>query len=440
MLRYPYHTRILYENAKIESKRGEKDPLYHTHYSNNRSVKVTEQNEDGEEWSVYGNPLYYTQNFKVKTGTSYDNGYFYAVPDGNFLVTYTVDVNGKQLEKSESFGFQPYQQPTNDLPNQPVAISELVDYQTIIQLKFDSESMFDYYNDGVFYSVPNGKFLLTYEMVVDGILQERSESFDYLSFYGRDPREINVYAEIQHEEEKKRTARERALEKLENNVNDYVRHGTNRRAISAIVEVIDELWPTLDQEITVFRGQNNPFTQEILTRPNSFFSTSDMMGVSVAEPFFSFKNKCCLFILHVQPGVKYYRVAKTTTGLMEREYLIEGNGRFYQDREQTKPGFRELTMEEVSEFIFKGENYHPRLFENNNNDQREANEMHRNRLKNYERSFGPMTHTKNGKTVEQMSGVFEAYYFPPVRRVAGGKRRKTHKNKKSKRRQTRHRR
>lgn len=437
MSRYPYHTRIVYTNAKIETKQGEKDPLYHTRYSNNPSVKVTEQNEDGEEWSFYGKPVHYTQNFKVKTGTDYDNGYFYAVPDGNFLVTYTIDVNGKQQEKSESFAFQPYQQQTNDLPNQPVSISELLQYQTIIQLNFDSGSMYEWYNDGVFYSVPNGKYLLTYEIVVDGILQERSESFDFLAFYGRDPREINLYVEIQEEEERKRTARERALEKLENNVNEYVRHGTSKRARAAITEVIDELWPTLDQEITVFRGQTNPFSREILTRPDSFFSTSTSKGVSVAKPFFSFEDKCCLFILHVQPGVKYYKVTKTTTGLMESEYLIEGNGRFYQDREQTTPGFRELTMEEVSEFVFKGENYHPGLFENNNNNTRNRNEIHRNILKNFERSFGPKTHTKNGKTLEQKSGIFEAYYFPPADKIQGGKRRKTYKNKKNKRRHTR---
>ena len=80
--------------------------------------------------------------------------------------------------------------------------------------------------------------------------------------------------------------------------------------------------------------------------------------------------------------------------LFEAEILVEGNGKFYQNKEKTVPGFREIPIEELN-----------------------AREINRG-------LFGEKTHTKAGKILEQKSGIFEAYYFPPETRnnVEGGRR------------------
>ena len=190
-------------------------------------------------------------------------------------------------------------------------------------------------------------------------------------------------------------------------VRTYVRHGNDKNAKEIIARNIDRLWPTLDKEITVYRGQLN--AQEIKTSPappRYFFSTSEMDSVSTGLKFFSHTDKCCLFILHIQPGVKYFTVTSDLAGgEIEKEILIEGNGTFYQDKEKTTSGFRQLTLQEVKQ--------------------------KKNILDTYNQFF------RTEKDTTKKVGVFEAYYFPPTRQGGRRNRRKTYRIKKLRRRQTR---
>lgn len=200
-------------------------------------------------------------------------------------------------------------------------------------------------------------------------------------------------------------------ENLKKTISNYVMNSDNWYTRQRLLK-LSHLWPTLEREIIVFRGQKNPMVQEIFTKPYSLFSTT-MDHSTAVDTFTSPRYKCCLFVIHAQPGLKYllrpgdnrslnelikpYNNARAQTndtknnendmnneGRFEDEVILEGNGQFFQDKEKTVPGFREMTVDELNALkIDIGER--------------------------------PMTHTKNGKSVKQTTGVFEAYYFPPER-------------------------
>jgi hypothetical protein len=230
---------------------------------------------------------------------------------------------------------------------------------------------------------------------------------------------------------KKEAEKREALENLKDLVTKYQSNSNNPSILLGIRNQIFA-WPTLEREITVFRGQRDPMVQLIRTAPHRFFSTS-LDWVTSDQQFASYNDKCCLFVIHAQPGVKYYSIVgdineairnynavragneSASNRLSEREafeeeVLLEGNGVFYKDKAKTARGFRELSVEELDRLkIGIGER--------------------------------PMTHTENGKTVTQTTGVFEAYYFPPEgNNKQGGKRRKSRKQvqKKKKRGTRRH--
>lgn len=239
--------------------------------------------------------------------------------------------------------------------------------------------------NGYFYATTNGPFVITYKMNVDGKIEERSEVCDFYEY----PKVPNA----------PQSSENYAKKKLRDQVGSYVMNSNDMTVRSIIASKINSMWPTLDRELTVYRGQKDAFTQEIRTVPETFFSTS-LEKSTASLTFTSKKDKCCLFIIHLQPGVKYYSVPGDNLNevlehvnngsLFEAEILVEGNGKFYQDKEKTRPGFKELTIEELN-------------------------------ARNVDRSlFGPKTHTKNGKTLEQKSGIFEAYYFAPETRENEG--------------------
>ena len=207
------------------------------------------------------------------------------------------------------------------------------------------------------------------------------------------------------QEEEEREAREKRAsneDKMKELMSAYVMNSNDIRVKSSISTVM-YTWPELNREIIVFRGQSNPMVQEIRTRAESFFSTSLDWWLA-NQQFTSEKDQCCLFVIRAQPGVKYYstvgeiedairkynnvRAKKEGAenvldeqSAFEEEVLLEGNGQFYQDKEKTRPGFRELT---AGELVALGIEFGER----------------------------PMRHQQSGKTVNQTTGVFEAYYFP----------------------------
>ena len=306
---------------------------------------------------------FYIEMFSYKSS-------FEALTNANSEYSYGLKIE----QKSRYGGWQP----------KPIR-AYLQEYKTffhVIPLEKENER----FQNGYFYATPNGPFLISYKMNVDGKIEERSEVCDFYEY----PKHVNETPQSNENFAKK---------KLRQQVSNYVINSNDISTRSIIASKINKMWPTLDRELTVYRGQKDAFTQEIRTAPETFFSTS--LEKSTASLTFTSRNdKCCLFILHLQPGVKYYSVPGDNLNevlehvnngsLFEAEILVEGNGKFYQDKAKTTPGFKELTIEELN-------------------------------ARNVDRSlFGPKTHTKNGKTLEQKSGIFEAYYFAPETRENEG--------------------
>ncbi len=285
---------------------------------------------------------------------------------------------------------------------QPVIRRRKGEYEVFRQITSDNNKVYEDFikaYDFIPYNIP-----LTNENILEKNIRERKEK-----------------------EEKLRKRREENERLLETSVAQYVMNSDDSRIRSRISSLM-HLWPKLERELVVYRGQKDPMIQYIRTKPNTFFSTS--LDWNTAYSTFTSENvNCCLFVLHIKPGVRYYNVSKTSNNIIELfersrlgnekainkledtsrfedEILVEGNGRFFLDPEGTIPGFREMSSKDL-ETIGIGI------------------------------SEKPITHKRNGKEVSQTTGVFEAYYFPP--QTEGGKRKKTRKFKSSKRKATRRR-
>lgn len=242
-------------------------------------------------------------------------------------------------------------------------------------------------NDGIFYSDPEGRYSVTKKS------EKQAERFVFLdTTIGENsmtPDEIDRAI--------KDDLKDRLLFKLPYYIDTYVKHGNDKEVRQKITETIP-YWQTLDHEKVVYRGQKR--SEEIRTQPQYFFSTSSVISVARRSDFFDENVMCCLFILHVQPGVKYYEIPNKSTRDFEYEVLLEGNGVFYTEKDQRSRGFHQLTFEEA---------------------------INRNII-------GIDEYTPEDRT--KKVGIFEAWYFPPT--AGGRKRRKTYK-KKNRRRQTRRR-
>lgn len=203
-----------------------------------------------------------------------------------------------------------------------------------------------------------------------------------------------------------------------NLIRKYMYNSTNKDRRDQIAREIERIWPILDREILLFRGQQNPLIQEIKTYYQSFFSTSLSEEVATRSDFTSFENKCCLFVIHAQPGLRYYSTlhdlykvtdqynqARIRGEILEtpdeEEVLLESGGQFFQDKAKTVPGFCEMTFEEVAALG----------------------------ITDFDKTaFGAKKHSNE---VEQKTGIFEAYYFPPEKE--GGSRRKQRQRQRQKR-------
>lgn len=278
----------------------------------------------------------------------------------------------------------------------------------------------------------------------DNKIREISHTYNFIPYETPLTNENVLRMNKEKQEEREREAREKREsneKKMKELMHAYVMNSNDKRVRSGISEVM-YTWPELNREIIVFRGQRNPMVQEIRTSPETFFSTSLDWWLANHQ-FTSEKDQCCLFVIRAQPGVKYYstvgeieeairkynnvraqkegaETAFNEYAGFEEEVLLEGNGQFYQDKEKTRPGFRELTAEEL---VALGIDFGER----------------------------PMTHQQSEKTVKQTTGVFEAYYFPRTEPELyqgfmlggrlpkkGGKRRKTRKQHKKSRKTRKH--
>jgi hypothetical protein len=104
--------------------------------------------------------------------------------------------------------------------------------------------------------------------------------------------------------------------------------------------------PPLRDEILVYRG-HSPVSPTIYSDRGWFSTSSDLD--KVLRQHISDDTSCCLFKIHLVPGIKYINVDATIeraglekTGYDESEIIVNGGGTFYANPELTKVGFKQI--------------------------------------------------------------------------------------------------
>ena len=108
--------------------------------------------------------------------------------------------------------------------------------------------------------------------------------------------------------------------------------------------------PPLTDEIVVYRG-HSPVSPTIYSDRGWFSTSSDLN--KVLHQHISDNTSCCLFKIHILPGIKYINVDATieragleNTGYDESEIIVNGGGTFYANPELTTVGFTEINPAE----------------------------------------------------------------------------------------------
>lgn len=108
--------------------------------------------------------------------------------------------------------------------------------------------------------------------------------------------------------------------------------------------------PPLTDEILVYRG-HSPVSPTIYSDRGWFSTSSDIN--KVLRQHISDGTSCCLFKIHILPGIKYINVDATieragleNTGYDESEIIVNGGGTFYANPELTRVGFTEINPAE----------------------------------------------------------------------------------------------
>lgn len=158
---------------------------------------------------------------------------------------------------------------------------------------------------------------------------------------------LKNYVRNQPPPNKKRTERRLVDDEYEN-------VEVNVKTISErIQEIVDHLEPRTTS-LTVYRGQPPPHTT---ISPRWWFSTSTSAEIARRD-FSNVERGCCVFTIHVQPGVKVLDVNKFlepfggTHHDDEKEYIVDHDGFFYQDEAQTVEGFRDDGHGRYTTFYF----------------------------------------------------------------------------------------
>lgn len=127
------------------------------------------------------------------------------------------------------------------------------------------------------------------------------------------------------------------LEYLETYVRDADACKKDSNCKLAIQKLIEEDGDVITAPITVYRGHTH--TSEIRTSV-PWFSVS--LDKSLAEGYTG--KDCCLFIIHLMPGVQYIDVKEMlehTNYTFEEEYIVKGGGVFT-EKHQISPGVYEM--------------------------------------------------------------------------------------------------
>jgi hypothetical protein len=119
----------------------------------------------------------------------------------------------------------------------------------------------------------------------------------------------------------------------------------NALTIEERVQNLLNIAKPLKSEIIVYRGHNPRST---VLYSDSWFSTSSDV-TKVRRQHVSNGTTCCLFKLHLQPGIQTIYVDDTIkkaglkrTPFKESEIIVNGGGYFYIDDSLTREGFRQI--------------------------------------------------------------------------------------------------
>jgi hypothetical protein len=119
----------------------------------------------------------------------------------------------------------------------------------------------------------------------------------------------------------------------------------NALTIEQRIQNLLNVTPPITSEIIVYRG-HNPRSRVIYQ--DSWFSTSSDV-TKVRNQHISDGTTCCLFKLHLLPGIKTIYVDDTIknaglakTKFNESEIIVNGGGYFYIDESLTREGFRQI--------------------------------------------------------------------------------------------------
>jgi hypothetical protein len=116
---------------------------------------------------------------------------------------------------------------------------------------------------------------------------------------------------------------------------EYVLRNENLKEFSKT----SDSWPLLKDEIIVYRGHNH--SENI--RNSSFYSTSKDIDL-VYNNFTG--ESCCIFKIHVMPGIKFIDVNKIMGShhryAEDKEIILDGTGDFYKDKQREIKGFTEI--------------------------------------------------------------------------------------------------
>jgi hypothetical protein len=147
-------------------------------------------------------------------------------------------------------------------------------------------------------------------------------------------------------------------------VNHWVKQSTrknklnkNKKTIEEYIQDILNSRKPLNHELIVYRG-HNPDSKTII--PNSWFSTSDDLD-KVYKHHISENSDCCLFKIHLLPGIVHFNVDEfikkgglSPTGHEEEsEIIVNGKGIFYKNKELSEKGFTELNNKYKGVTIFE---------------------------------------------------------------------------------------
>ncbi len=123
-----------------------------------------------------------------------------------------------------------------------------------------------------------------------------------------------------------------------------LRHPSTRKKVS---ELLSKQEP-LSEEKVLYRGVKSyhPTNVTAFTPyfPTDFFSTSE--DLDTAKCFMQYivgGHNCCVFEIRVQPGIRMLNVQSFLNlpeyFSFEQEWLVEGGGLFFADKQKTTPGF-----------------------------------------------------------------------------------------------------